>query len=182
MLKLLANYLFLPFLALGFVFLFEMKYDLVGLTFIMLIAQSVLFLSLTFTRNVNLLVIYFTFTLVFLSVIPWLHYSSNHYIWRSSKIADSIYLIVNAQIFLANTLIFFVYSYNSKRIQNEYKLTVCEKNKTVSALTLIALSCLSFSLLYYLNGFSITQLLFRGVVDEYKTVVVGSSSLLVGIV
>ena len=176
MLKLLANYLFLPFLALGFVFLFEMKYDLVGLTFIMLIAQSVLFLSLTFTRNVNLLVIYFTFTLVFLSIIPWLHYSSNHYIWRSSKIADSIYLIVNVLIFLANTVIFFTYSFNSKMIQGANEYVVYEKNKK-SAVTLLAFSCLSFLFLLYLNDFSITQLLFRGLVDEYRVVVVESSSL-----
>ena len=178
MIKLPVKYIFLPFLALGFIFSSEMKYNLVGLTFAILMAQSLLFLGSAFKNKVNLTVVYFVFTLLFLNIIPWLHYSKGYYIWRSSLIPDSVYLNVNAQIFLANTLIFFVYSYNSKRIQNEYKLTVCEKNKTVSALTLIALSCLSFSLLYYLNGFSITQLLFRGVVDEYKTVVVGSSSLL----
>ena len=177
MLKLLVNYFLLPFLALGFIFSFEMKYNLVGLSFLILMAQSVVFLSLTFTRKVNLVVIYFIFTVMFLSIIPWLHYSNNHYIWRTSPIPDSIYLIVNTLIFLANIIIFFTYLFNSKNIKRRVVDIPSLKNEKISALTLFVLSGMSFLFLFYLNNYSITQLLFRGLVDEYRVVVVESSSL-----
>ena len=177
MLKLLVNYFLLPFLALGFIFSFEMKYNLVGLSFLILMAQSVVFLSLTFTRKVNLVVIYFIFTVMFLSIIPWLHYSNNHYIWRTSPIPDSIYLIVNTLIFLANIIIFFTYLFNSKNIKRRVVDIPSLKNEKISALTLFVLSGMSFLFLFYLNNYSISQLLFRGLVDEHKVLVLESSSL-----
>ena len=44
-------------------------------------------------------------------------------------------------------------------------------------MALLALSSLSFILLLYLNSFSITQILFRGIIEENREIVVESSSL-----
>lgn len=177
MMKVLACYLWLPILIGGFLVSFDLKYDLVGATFIILIAQSMLGLSFTLSRCVNLLSIYFIFTLVFFNLMPWLHYSTNHFIWRSTPILDSTYLVVNMVILVANIVLFIVYVTCTKsNVPNFHSMTAV-KNKTTTNLILISLSFLSFSLLFYMNDFSILQLLFRGLVDEQREVVIESSSL-----
>ena len=177
MLKTTASYFLTPLLAIGCIISFDLRYDLVGLTFTLLFAQSVIFLHFTFSRKAGLLTVYFIFALTFFSLIPWLHYSTNHFIWRTSPITESIHLLVNLLIFLANITTILTYLYCARRTKKRPPLTALIKNKKLSAMALLALSSLSFILLLYLNSFSITQILFRGIIEENREIVVESSSL-----
>ncbi len=177
MLKTMASHFLTPLLAFGCIISFDLKYDLVGLTFTLLFAQSMFFLCFTFSRKAGLLTVYFIFALTFFSLIPWLHYSTNHFIWRTSPVTESAYLFVNLLIFLANTTTFLTYLHCARIPKKKTAFITPAKNKKLSAAALLALSCLSFILLFYLNSFSITQLLFRGIVEESREIVVESSSL-----
>jgi len=181
--KLLIKYLWLPILVFIFILSFELKYNLVGVTFILLIVQSVIGLSFSLTRSVNLLSVYFIFTLVFLNLLPWLHYSGRYIIWRSFPIFDSTYVTVNMIIILANALVFLTYRIFLKKSKQFSQREATEKNIALVKLILLLLSTFGFVLVFYLNDFSIIKLFFRGIIDEQRVVVVESSavSLLLGL-
>lgn len=184
MTKRVIYYLWLPFLLGGFLFSFDLKYDLTGATFIILIAQSVIGLNSSLSRSVNLLSVYFIFTLVFFNLLPWLHYSTGHAIWRRYPILDSTYIVVNIIILLANVVVLVTYVLSSKRSKAVSGGVLAERNKNLTLFLLLFLSGLGFTLLFYMNSFSIQQLLFRGLVDEQRAVVIESSpfALLLGMI
>lgn len=172
----LLRYLWLPILLGGFIISFDLKYNLVGATFAILIFQSGIGLSFTLSRNVNLLSIYYLFTLVFFGMVPWLHYSADIALWRSSLAFDSTYIILNITIIIANLVVSVVYSISLKKSKVTSFSLKFEKIKMPAQFLLLLLSGLGFGLVFYVNDFSLPNLLFRGFVDENKNIVVDSSS------
>lgn len=164
-------------LIVAFIASFDFKYDWVGFTFILLIMQSASGLGYTLLRNVNLLTVYFIFTLVFLGLLPWLHYSTDQLIWRSFPLKISTYLFTNISIFLANFIIFLVYIVAARRTRPSLPRRNLIKNKNLSIFILLTLSGTSFIALFYINKFSIIQLLFRGLLDEHREIAIESSSV-----
>lgn len=169
----------LPIILIGFAISFDLKYDPIGITFLFLTIQTTTFLIYLFTRskNINLIIAYNIFSIFFLNIIPWLHYSENIILWRTHPIEPSTYITLNATIFITNLLLFIIYFTNRKKNNNKKSITKEKKVNKKTILVLLTLSSLSFTLLFYLNNFSILQLLFRGVQDEIRLVTIESSSL-----
>lgn len=179
MINVFVKYLWLPFLVAVFLISFELKYDAVGLTFLFVVLQVVLFLNYSFYRwrAINLVSIYFLFSLIFLGLVPWVHYSGSHVIWKSNLINYQTYIFLNVLLAFSNMVVFIAYIYGIVKGSKILKSSQ-EKVRTKSVgLLLLSLSLASFFLLFYLNDFSVPQLLFRGVVDESRVAVVESSAL-----
>lgn len=171
------RYLWLPFLIGIFLISFDLKYDAVGVTFIALAIQSIAIFHFSASRNVNLLSVFSLFALLFLSLVPWLNYSAGVTIWRSSEIPDLIYLTTNAMILLANAVVILLYTAFPRHNQPPAVEAMVAKNAGLTKCVLVFLSGTSFLVVFYVNGFSIPQLLFRGLIDEQRLVVIESVSL-----
>lgn len=163
-------------MAVFLIFSLDLKIDLVGVTFFLLVVQSIVFLSTSFSRSINLISIYCLFSLVFMSFIPWVHYSEKIALWRLGTIGDNIYIVVNFIILSANLVVFIsYYLFKNKNLILKERTTI--KNTRLTILTLFVTSILCFILLFYMNDFSILKLLFRGLVDEQRVAVIETSTL-----
>lgn len=172
-----AGYYWVLIINCAFILSFDLKYDLVGITFFLLMAQSTVLLFYSMSGSVNLLTVYFVFTLAFLNLLPWLHYSTGHVIWRSAQIFESTYIIVNLVIFLSGVAVFFSYVVTFGKQKPAQVASQVIRTKKLHIYILLILSLFGFVTVFYLNDFSVANLLFRGLVDEQRVVVVESSSL-----
>jgi len=164
-------------LILGYIASFDVKFDTVGLLFLAIVAQCSFVLAASGVKALNLISVYFLFVLVFLALIPWLHYSYDHHMWRSSPIPDAQYALSNILILLSNFLIMIIYKVafsNSSRVSISSQPRA--HRKEISFL-LVLLSLSGFIGVLYLNNFSMVQLLVRGVVDSQRETREISSSL-----
>jgi hypothetical protein len=138
---------------------------------------------LIFSRStaITLIITYYLFTLVFLGLAPWIHYSAGSLNWRSEAIHYTTYITVNLSIFAANAIVLLTYFLKFKKHNRQSATTIVGNGP--SGFVLLILSCASFTLVFYLNDFSILQLFFRGVIDEIRSTVIESSSasLLLGL-
>lgn len=171
--------IWLPTLVAVYLFSFDLKYDLVGLSFLFSISQVALFLVFIFVRSpsVNLITAYYLFTLIFFGFAPWIHYSAGGSIWRSQAIDHSTYVTLNLLIFFTSAVVFLTYLISQKSVIQSSQNTLTAREGSSTSLILLALSILSFTLLFYLNDFSVAQLFFRGILDELRPTVIESSSL-----
>lgn len=173
----LIKFLLVSFLLLGLLVGYDLKLDLIGITFLYLTLQNFTILIWSSRKMVNLITVYFIFSLVFLSILPWMHYTSGHVIWRATQIPDYIYISVNLIIFAANFIVFFFYliGFENKSLKGS---EVVRGDGAVGLLViLLFMSTLGFASTFFINNFSILQLLFRGLLDEQRAVVIESSSL-----
>lgn len=166
---------------------FDLKYGLIGVTFAINLIQTTLILIFSFSKQktINLTSIYYLFQLIFLTLTPWIHYSSNILIWRANQIPEDIYLNLNLILFFTNIIILIFLIKNDSNSMSTYR-----SNKTKNmpghrkGFFLLIISSISFFTLFYLNEFSILQIFFRGLQYENRSSVLESSSLslLVGMV
>jgi len=162
---------------LAFIGVFDLKYDLVGWSFILTAVQSALMLGFAATRSANLLTIYALFSFVFLGLIPWLHYSAQVVIWRSYPLALMTYVDVNFAIFFANltTAAAYVLTSSNQRVRIARLYTI--RRRQLTSFMLLTLSLLGFWGVLHLNGYNFRLLLFRGLVDQTRDVMFTSSSV-----
>ena len=171
------------FLCAVFSLSFDLSYNLVGLTFIVIIVQCCFGFSYTLSKSVNLISVYFIFSLTFLGLLPWLHYSLGVTIWRSTLFPDYIYTYVNSIIFSCNFIVLISYLIffrrkikTSRPYKFDHSYNMNEKFFYKSSI-LIFLSIFGFLLAFYLNNFSINNMLFRGSFESVRDQVIESSAL-----
>lgn len=157
--------------------IFNLKFDLVGVAFLLVALQSAVFVSVCSEDKVNLGLVYFVFSFVFLNLLPWLHYSSQILIWRSTALVDRIYVEVNVLLFLTNSIVFYInrikVKYSSQsRVQNYILINWFGKS------FLLILSVIGFFVTLAINDFSILNLFFRGLIEENRNSPIESSALL----
>lgn len=152
-------------LLIGFVAFFNVKLDAVGISFLIIAIQSTCALMVIGMRCTNFLTVYSIFTLVFFSLIPWLHYSEGHYMWRHSVIPSNLYLFANILIIISNLLMVVTYTLTKGKKAVSRQTLRAHRNRGRAMVVLLLMSVASFLGLLYLNGFSLRLLLFRGLVD-----------------
>lgn len=177
--KAMLKFFWLPVVSFLFLLSFDLKYDAAGLTFLISMAVNIFFLCYLQEKlhSVNLISIYYLFALIFLCLVPWLHYSADMYIWRSKPVDQWTYFFLNVVISFSGFLVFFSYLFGSTRVKKVGPADLKYNSYPPRNFLLVFISSLSFVILLYLNDFSFSQLMFRGVVDEARTVVVESSAL-----
>ena len=149
--------------------IFNLRFDYIGNTFFVVTLQLVFVLSVYASRKLSLALIYFIFVFVFLNLLPWLHYSSNITIWRAYLLGDQTYITTNFLIFVANAVVFTV-NYLSIGGAPPIRSTrdACSVHGRFTGIVLLTLSLIGFGITLVLNDFSISNLLFRGLVDETR--------------
>lgn len=169
--------LFLPIItAILFVLSFDLRFNLVGFTFFVLIFQSSTFVGLTTTKKVNLLSVFYVFNLIFMGVIPWIHYSFGVVLWRSTPIPDETYVFTNGMIFIANFLVFLPRLLVRNKRKYFQKETEPIGNPSLRGLVLLLFSFTAFWGVFALNDYSFLKLLIRGFLDELTGASTGSSA------
>ena len=152
-------------LLVGFIAYFKVSLDAVGISFLVIAIQSACALMVIGMRCTNLLTVYSIFTLVFFSLIPWLHYSEGHHMWRYSAIPSDLHIFANILIIISNILIVITYTVvKGKKAVSKQTLRT-HRNRGKAMVVLLLMSVGSFLGLLYLNEFSLRLLLFRGLVD-----------------
>lgn len=178
------RWFFLAFtLSLFFVWGGGLAYDFIGTTFAVLCLQSLFCIAFVGPIRVSLVRIYFVFSFVFLSLVPWIQYSGDVVLWGGAKFFDEDYVLANILIFLANVVVVFIYCWVGSRGRRYPAPLVASlpRSSKISLLegwVLIFLSGSSFFGLLALNNFSLVQLFFRGLVDEQYTHSIESSALM----
>jgi len=59
----------------------DLNYDIVGVSFALLLFQSIWMLGLAGPKQISLIKIYFVFGVMFFSVAPWMQYSNQTVLW-----------------------------------------------------------------------------------------------------
>ncbi|MDI9710059.1 O-antigen polymerase [Acinetobacter baumannii] len=140
-----------------YAFLADFKFDYIGLSFLInTMVGSVLF-SLSMRNQINTLLFYYLFSLIFMIFVPWLQYSLGILIWTSIPFHGEFYLYVNALIFFSNIFCFFAY-----KIFPVYYFKDKKVNKGNFILGSV-LCFLSFLIVFYSVGFDFRKIFFRGV-------------------
>lgn len=164
-------FLFLFLLSGLFFWRMNFSIDFVGFSFFILTMESVFFLSFIGGKYVSMGRVYFLFSLIFFSIIPWLHYSNDIILWDGEKFSDADYVMANILIFLSGALVAAVYFFEIRRdgckgSEGFSKNSTEYINVGFLKFVLFTLSLLSFFVLLYLNDYSVMKLLLRGFIDE----------------
>ena len=171
--------LWLPFLMILFAICFDLKYDIVGISFLLNCIGLVFFLIIILLRKnfYGLLIVFYIFNLIFLNLIPWLNYSVGVNIWRGAQPSSVVYLIANFLVATAGVVTYLSYICTSSSNVNFLRPKKNVASSRANKFTLLALSIFGGLVIFYMNSFSIPQMLFRGVLGEDKLMVVETSSL-----
>ncbi len=127
----------------------KLCFDTVGLSFLTLSTQCLFAIAFIGPRNVSLIKVYFTFSYLLFSYIPWFQYSYGTVLWGGSDFSNDDYLITNLLIFSSNFFVFAIYLHET-RVARKWKRVLkpgpAKQGRTTLALNvgLIALSVASF--------------------------------------
>ena len=158
--------------------IFDLKFDAIGVSFFLLALQLVFFISIYASHAVSLVLVYFIFSFIFFSIVPWLHYSSGILLWRTFPLRDQIYFELNFLIFTANSIVFIISRLNIKSsLPAHLKKNTISLSTRPACLFLLIISGVGFFTTLALNNFSISNLLFRGMVDSVRNNSFESSAL-----
>jgi hypothetical protein len=170
--------IFWPMVAIAaFVSSFDLDYDVIGLSFLLGATQTAIILGVASRSRVSALSMYSLFTLIFLQMVPWLHYSESHVIWRSRVLDQTTLFNVNVLIFLANFVIVAAYIQAPKRSGIRYRDALEIKRPALTKVVLVSFSLIGFFGVLYINNFNLQLLFFRGLAGFERENVISSSSL-----
>jgi hypothetical protein len=156
---------------------FRPKIDPPGLTFFISITTSSLMLYLTSKSKIKLIGIYFLFNIIFLGLLPWLHYTESRTIWRTYPTDPDVIIELNILITICNIFCYYIYTLAYSKIKTYSPKKIREKIKKISAIRLIIISTFGFVLLLYLNDFSWPALFFRSLAEQRENSVIKESSI-----
>jgi len=174
-----AFFSFLAFFVVIFSSARELSFGLVGCTFFLLSLQSLVLLAYARSALVSLFRIYFVFSLVFFSIIPWIQYKQGVVFWGGNGFSDYDFIVTNALIFISNALVAVVY-HRSGRGEKESRGPAASRSldaswKTSFLLIFLSLACL-FGLLA-VNNFVFLNLFIRGIIGEVRSSALETSSV-----
>jgi hypothetical protein len=152
--------------------------DWVGVSFMAITVQLMFYLHIAMRRQVSLVLVYYLFSLIFLTLLPWLHYSNDILLWRRIPLTSDIYFKVNGLLFLSHLLVFVLHMRSIRASIGTIGFS--QKKQKIAphvSLLLLTLSATGFITLLFLNEFSLQSLLFRGLDYEFRNKVVSSSAL-----
>lgn len=140
-----------------YAFFSDFKFDYIGLSFLVNTMVCSILFSLSMQKQINTLLFYYLFSLIFMIFVPWLQYSLGILIWSSVPFHDKYYLYTNALILFSNLFCFFaycffpVYFFKTKKIK--------EGNFIVAIFLCLA----SFLIIFYSLNFDFRKFFYRGV-------------------
>lgn len=161
----------------GFAATFDLSFDFVGLSFLLVVLQSALFLGYSAARPATLFLMYWIFGFSFLGLIPWLHYSEGVTIWRAFPPETTTYVSTNTAVFFANLGTFVTYQYAIRKRGTRAAHSRFIRRPQLTAFLLLVFSVLGFLGVLYNNNFDFRLLFFRGLFDQSRDVVFTSSAL-----
>lgn len=139
-------------------FLMELKFDIVGFTFLFNALVCLIFIGLTLNKEINVILFYYIFNLCFMSFIPWINYTNNIVFWSPVAFSSQDYLIANFSIFIFNIFVFIFYTIVNVKFND---FIVLEKGPNfIISMVLVALS---FLIILYAFNFDLQRIFFRGV-------------------
>lgn len=150
------------------------------MSFLFSCSLSAILVALASTKRASLALIYWLFSLTFLGLIPWLHYSEGVAIWRRGLLDTSTIIYVNTMVSLANVLTFITYEKVLERKQQRKAAPLTIKRPGLTYLVLLSLSFLGFVGVLASVGFEPQLLFIRGLSGQAREAVFesGTSSLL----
>lgn len=150
-----------------FIALVDLPLDSVGGSFAFSVVLSCIGLSLSMRRSANFLTFYFVFSIIFLGLVPWLHYARGVTLWLGRPLEQVTYIDVNILLAVANFAVIVTYllSYRRGAAATEHVPRV----SSAVILGLAALSSFGTFLFLFLNEFNVNQILFRGLIEEERT-------------
>jgi O-antigen polysaccharide polymerase Wzy len=149
--------------------IFEFKFDQIGITFLIVSIELIFIVSFYASQRLSLALVYFIFAFIFLNLLPWLHYSGHINIWRTHSLKSQTYLTTNFLVFITNAVVVVVNQWVT-RFSPSVKLVghAPSLHGKLSGFVLLSLSLTGFCITLILNDFSISNLLFRGLIDEVR--------------
>lgn len=176
--KITFNLLWIALLVFSFVLTFKPTLDWTGFSFLIITIQTCLALAVYCSRQVSLALLYHVFILVFLNLIPWLHYSQGILIWRKMAFHSSTYVITNLILLTCNVAVMLAYRWAWKNSKvSAFFHTQRQVSTSFIWLIILPISAASLFVLLAINDFSIPQLLLRGIDGQTRTSTIESSGL-----
>ena len=161
-----------------FAFSMGLAFDLPGGLFFIGAMQCVWYMSIGGRGYVSLFKIYFLFGFIFLFLIPWIQYANEVVFWGGGIFSKGDYIKILLIVLLANAWLAFVYRIMYARVNPVVEEDMDKSAPGLAGVILLGLSLTSAFVLLYLNNFSISQVLLRGVAGEEAVYVSDSSTLL----
>lgn len=157
-----------------FVFILSKSFDfilnedshLVIISYYLLMSISLIFLMSE--RRISLFSVFYLFSFIFFSYVPYLEYINGIVYWTHLEFTDDDYLYTNILI-LVMIIIVRIGEFFSWRFISNKKFNieiVAHGGKTLTVMVFISFLCLYLSL--YANSFDISSMLFRGAAQSSK--------------
>ena len=159
-----------------FIAIFTLRFDEAGLSFLFSCSLSAILVAWASTKRASLALIYWLFSLTFLGLIPWLHYSEGVAIWRRGLLDTSTIIYVNGMVSLANVLTFITYKKALGKKPQHKSAPLSIKRPGLTYLTLLSLSFLGFVGVLASVGFEPQLLFIRGLYGQGQETVFESST------
>lgn len=137
-------------------FSLDLKWDLVGLSFYILILSTTIYMVFSLKKQISSILFVYIFFITFFSIFPWVQYTNNVLIWSNNLFSNYDYLKTNIILFFSLLIIFFSY----KGIKYNLKNLMMKENPRLWLGIFVNVICL-FVVIYY-NNFNITSMIFRG--------------------
>ncbi|WP_352296910.1 O-antigen polymerase [Pseudoalteromonas sp. 20-MNA-CIBAN-0454] len=178
------SFLFIFYVANSIFFEQQLSYDLVHLSFYIVIIQPLVFLFFAGKNGLTLLRIFYFFQFIFMGIAPYMQFIGDFVMWGGEPFYEKDYLLFNVLITLVNFLFFVVYYMFNKLTfekKEEASCMIPEAIKRLPFITKIVLSGLCFICFFlalYINNFSIVSLFLRGGILKETAEVVSSQTLI----
>lgn len=157
---------------------FDLSFDSVGVSFFVTMLVTIAVTSFYLAGQTSLKLALLVFTLVFLNLIPWIHYSERTLIWRSVSLKSDVFFIANAVVAFSVVLLHVIHLLIGRKILKgsgfQRELSSISSWK---AIALLGLSLSGFLITFAVNNFSFLDLFFRGLVDEVRATTLEGTTL-----
>jgi hypothetical protein len=129
-------------------------------------------------KSVSLVLVYYIFALIFLNLLPWLHYSYDIRMWRREPILEDTYLQVNILLLVSHAIVQTFHLTVRRTAGAPERLELMKKVAgPLPSLTLLLISGGGLFMLLFINNFAWESILFRGLEYDFRVAVFSSSAL-----
>jgi len=152
---------------------------LVIFSFLLVISQSSYLLFFTQGRSMSLVKMYYTFSYAFFGFVPLLEYRFEIAYFGAKVYGDYNYLLLNSIIIICNLMYYMLYIFYRKKFMARSSARAFRFNDfenrprsshiaSINIILIIFLALLSFGTTIYTRGFSVSALVYRGLLDQFQ--------------
>lgn len=156
-------FLLLVFFLTSIIFSLNLKWDLVGLSFFIIMLFTNIYMIFSLKSEISSALFVYTFFITFFVVFPWVQYTNEVIIWSNNRFVGYDYFLTNTMLFIALFIFFIAYkifNVNSIKFNNSVWM-----NSTPNLKLGISINLLCVFTIFYYNNFDLNHILFRGGVD-----------------